>query len=129
MQKHFGIGVTPESITSAFQLDSEFSKVVDGAVKNHAQLAIGGQHRLMSRLAQVKDRQATMAQNGAVPGLNSLPIRPSPRQRNNHLFHGAVGLLLITESGYACDTTHKNSPATIPGSYTHASIMRLNLVR
>ena len=75
-------GLAP--IAAALKLPAQFPKIVDAAVEDNADLAVVGEHWLASRFAQIQNRQAAVAQRGAVPVLHAFRIGAAPRQCPDH---------------------------------------------
>ncbi len=59
VQHHLGVGVGDETDPIRRELGSKVSKVVDLAVEDQHEAAVGGDHRLVSRRGEVEHRQAT----------------------------------------------------------------------
>ena len=58
VQHHFAVSFTPEPVAGGLQLDSQFAKIVDLAVKAQYITVVSADHRLMASSRQVDNGQA-----------------------------------------------------------------------
>ena len=85
MQQDFRVGPAAEVRARGGQFRGQSAKIVDGAVEDDAQGTVGQQHRLASRIAQVEDGEAPMAEHHARPALDTLAVGPAPGERAGHV--------------------------------------------
>ena len=113
VQEYLGIAIRPEPIAATLEFAAQFQEIVNATVEDNADLAVVGEHRLTPRLAQIQNRQAAVAQAGAVPVLQAFRIGAAPRQCPNH----------SSDSRLRCPGAQR---CRIPRDSTHSHIISEN---
>ena len=106
MNQYFGVAGAVKLESASDQLRAEVEEVVDRAVKNHSDGAVGRCHGLPAGVAQVKNGKATMSQYGAGPALHTFGIGPPAGQRRNHGAHDVLGIGCIAIPNVTRDSAH-----------------------
>ena len=106
IKNDLGVAVGAEVVAQGRQLAGQLAEVVDLAVVDHAQIAVGAEHGLLAA-GQVDDRQAPVGQ--AHPGgeVQATLVGAAVELRLVHgLEQGAIGLALLCQVEDAGDTAH-----------------------
>src|SRR5687768_1425934 len=116
MYEDFCIGMALKRILPCFQFDSEFTEIVDSAVENHTDSRIPRQHRLPSRLTQIKNRKAPVPEHGAIPNFQPFAIRAPSSQSGHHPTNALLRCIVIAEPCYTPNATHQTLTTIITRS-------------
>ena len=79
----FRVGVGAEVIATAFELAAEFGKVINLAIEDHPDVAVGIRHRLMAT-GHINNGKTPKSQSERSIKVKALIIRTSMRDRRRH---------------------------------------------
>src|SRR5204863_4107729 len=84
VQEHFAVGMVGlKKMAASLEFRAELGVVVDLAVKNKDEIAIGGSHRLMAAF-QIDDGKAAMAEEDGAVVPESAIVRPAMSEAGGH---------------------------------------------
>ena len=77
LEQHLGVTVGPQGDPLLLQFGGHLDVVVDLAVEEHPEAAVGRAHRLVPGLRQVQDRQPPEAERDIRVGVHAIVVRPA----------------------------------------------------
>ena len=85
-QQHLRVARRAEAVPALLQLSTQLAEVIDLAVEDDPQPAVGRGHRLRAGLTQVDDREPAMREPGTPVGRDPQPfaVRPAALHRLAH---------------------------------------------
>ena len=103
-KQHLGVAVGLERITRRAELVAQGAKVVDRAVENQVEPAVGSRHRLVA-VRRVEDREPTHAEGRGPLRHNAVVIGSAVQHGRTHPVDGCGaglgGIKRTDETGYA----------------------------
>src|SRR6266852_5955372 len=108
-EHNLGVAAAAEAMTFGCESRPQILEIIDLAVERHDETFIGRQHRLMTGVGQINDREATVAKSDAAVAVepDALAIRPAVSERRSHRTdrRKTAGIRLVGEQN-AGDATH-----------------------
>ncbi|KPZ06452.1 hypothetical protein ALO94_200981 [Pseudomonas syringae pv. spinaceae] len=102
LEQYLGVATGMELIAKAFQLGTQFGKVVDRTVEGHRQAKVAVDHRLRRAVRQVHDFQTAMPKGNRPLAMKPPRIRAARRQLMGNAFNSGKVRWLMVETKFTC---------------------------